>query len=222
MLLKKLKRTAGVLLVLGFLVSGAGWLVRPAGGPALHAQTAEMQDKLNTKLDLLRLQGTWKPVAVLSAEPGAEDKQLLNRTRLVIKGKIFRVISSFDLEMPVKQQFDVDVMNGQIEINPNKMPKTMDWIVSSPRLEKPILKIYQVEGDRLKIVTGSANKRPSSLEPDPEDAKTTLYERVKEKPKDRKQADEAELQFRLRTDPIILRDFRPTEEEKKGGNVKKP
>jgi uncharacterized protein (TIGR03067 family) len=180
MFLKKLKTIATASLVLGILAVGASWLFHAVGVGTLHAQTPAIQKKVATKLELLRLQGSWRPISVVSVkEGGADVSHALKRTRLIIKGNTFRVVSSFDLEMPVDESLTVVVMEGLLEIDPNKTPKTMDWRLKNPRHDKPILKVYEVEGDRLRIVTGSAKERPQSLRPGLDGTRTIFYERDK-------------------------------------------
>jgi RNA polymerase sigma factor (sigma-70 family) len=177
MLVKKLKMTGAILVVMALVAGSATWLGSPSGGGALHAQTPDVQSKVERRLELQRLQGTWKPVAVVALEEGADDKNLLNRTRLIIKDDTFRVVTLFDLEMPVEETLPVVVLEGRLEIDPEKTPKTMDWRVQNPRLEHPIRKVYEVDGDRLKIVTGSTTDRPGSLKPGVEGTKTVFYQR---------------------------------------------
>jgi uncharacterized protein (TIGR03067 family) len=178
MLLRKLKTISTVSLVLSILAVGASCLVHALGVGTLHAQTPDIQNKVETKLELLRLQGSWRPVSVVSVkEGGADVSHALKRTRLIIKGNTFRVVSSFDLEMPVDESLTVVVMEGQLEFDPNKTPKTMDWRLKNPRHDKPILKVYEVEGDRLRIVTGSAKERPQSLRPGSDGTRAIYYER---------------------------------------------
>jgi RNA polymerase sigma factor (sigma-70 family) len=177
MSLQKLKTVCVVLLLMVLAAGAVTWLVRPIGGSALHAQTPDIQSKVQTKLELQRLKGIWRPVAVVALEEGADDKNLLNRTRLIIKDDTFRVVTLFDLEMPVKEKLQVVVMEGRLEIDPEKTPKTMDWRVQNPKLKYPILKVYEVDGDKLKIVTGSATDRPSSLKQGMEGTKTVFYQR---------------------------------------------
>jgi hypothetical protein len=89
------------------------------------------------------------------------------------------VVSSFDLEMPVDESLTVVILEGLLEIDLNKTPKTMDWRLKSPSRDTPILKVYEVEGDRLRIVTGSAKERPQSLRPGLDGTRTIFYERDK-------------------------------------------
>jgi RNA polymerase sigma factor (sigma-70 family) len=190
MLLKKLKMVCAVALVMVLTGGVASWFV-PSSDSVLQAQTPEIQTTTNKKLELQRLQGAWKPVAVVSQDESADDKNLLNRTRLIIKEDAFQVVMQCDLEMPIKEKFDAVIMEGQIDFDPEKTPKTMDWRVEKPKLMIPILKVYELDGDKLKIVTGTTfgigtwdqgiggTLRPESTKQGVEGTKTVYYQRDK-------------------------------------------
>lgn len=176
MFLAKLKMACVMVLAMALIGGTAAWFI-PSSGSLLYAQTPAIQSEVEKKLDLQRLQGIWKPVAVVSVDERADDKNLLNRTRLIIKGDTFRVVTTFDLEMPVKEKLESVVMEGRLDIDPEKTPKSMDWRVQTPKLNAPILKVYEVDGDKLKIVTGSATERPASARQFDENTKAIFYQR---------------------------------------------
>lgn len=169
MTIQKVKTVGAVLLALA-AVAGVG---------GLFAQTPAIVSAVEKKLELQRLQGTWKPVALVSEDEKADDKNLLARLRLVIKDDTFQVLTRFDLETPVKESLDAVVMEGRIEIDPEKSPGTMDWHVKSPKRPAPILKAYEVSGDKLRIVTGSGTERPTLGRRWAEGTRVVHYERVK-------------------------------------------
>jgi hypothetical protein len=66
-------------------------LVQSLGGPlgTLNAQTAEIQKEFDVALDLIRLEGVWKPVSLIGSKGRTEEYPVAGK-RLIFKGNTFQ------------------------------------------------------------------------------------------------------------------------------------
>jgi uncharacterized protein (TIGR03067 family) len=135
----------------------------------LNAQTPEIQKEVDITLDLVRLEGVWKPVSLIGPK-GRVDKYPAAHERLIFKGDAFQ-----------RKEGDKVLAQGHFTIDPTKTPKAMDWTIEKPMPQRPtVLKIYQVGADRLQIATATtgANTRPDTFEGGG-NRRIVIYERQK-------------------------------------------
>jgi uncharacterized protein (TIGR03067 family) len=154
-----MRRYVAAALVLGF----AGLL------GALNAQTPEIQKEVDITLDLIRLEGVWKPVSLIGPK-GRVDKYPIANERLIFKANTFQ-----------RKEGDKVLVQGYVTIDPTKNPKAMDWEIEKPMPQRPpVLQIYHVDGDRLQIATATtgAKIRPATFEGGA-NRRVVVYERQK-------------------------------------------
>jgi uncharacterized protein (TIGR03067 family) len=113
----------------------------------LNAQTPEIQKEVDITLDLIRLEGVWKPVSLLGPK-GRVDKYPIANERLIFKANTFQ-----------RKEGDKVVVQGHVTIDPTKNPKGMDW-----EIEKPMPKAQDSQPtllDARKLAFGPSDSRLS-------------------------------------------------------------
>jgi uncharacterized protein (TIGR03067 family) len=116
-----------VILGLGCLV--AAWTIGRAGA----------QDDTSKK-ELKKLEGTWATVSIEAAGQKVSDEDEIKTRKLTTKGDKYTL------------KVGNETVQGTIEINPTKKPKTIDVKPDSGSNKgKTLLGIYELDGDNLKI-----------------------------------------------------------------------
>jgi len=128
-------------------ILGLGCLV-----PALTVGTAGAQDDAATK-ELKKLEGTWATVSIEAAGQKVTDEDKIKTRKLTTKGEKYTL------------KVGDETVQGTIEINPTKKPKTIDV---KPEIGtnkgKTLLGIYELDGDSLKICLALPDKdRPTAF-----------------------------------------------------------
>jgi uncharacterized protein (TIGR03067 family) len=122
-------------------ILGLGWL-----GAALTIGTAAAQDDV-VKKELKKLQGTWATVSIEAAGEKVTDKDKIKTWKLTTKGDKYTL------------KVGDEMVQGTIEINPTKKPKTIDVKPDSGSNKgKTLLGIYELKGDNLKICLAPPGK----------------------------------------------------------------
>jgi uncharacterized protein (TIGR03067 family) len=136
---------------------------------ALTIGTAAAQDDA-VKNELKKLEGTWATVSIEAAGQKVTDEDKIKTRKLTTKGH--------------KYTFKVgdETVQGTIEINPSKKPKTIDVTPDSGSNKgKTLLGIYELDGDNLKTCLALPGKdRPADFATAAEDAQQlVVYKREK-------------------------------------------
>jgi len=124
-----------------------------AASAGLFGQTAEIQDQLDTALELKRLEGTWVPESVNLNGKGPVRSAEIKAESFVFKGKSFQRKKNGKL-----------VFEGKLEINPTKRPKTLDMLVTNRKTPGWLLGVYELTGDTLTVCSDVSGKgRPAEV-----------------------------------------------------------
>jgi uncharacterized protein (TIGR03067 family) len=127
----------------------------------------------NDKKDLDLMQGTWQVVA-LESGAGKAPKEALEKSnmRLTIKGNKF-----------VSKSGDKLLLEGTLEINPAKKPKTLDVKGTDPQgKEVATTGIYELNGDTMRVCfVFKGEKRPEVFATKP-GSKVAIFEYKRVKP----------------------------------------
>jgi uncharacterized protein (TIGR03067 family) len=128
-------------------ILGLGCLVA-----ALTIGTACAQDDTSKK-ELKKLEGTWATVSIEAAGQKVTDEEKIKNRKLSTTGDKYRL------------QVGDETVQGTIEINPSKKPKTIDVKPDSGTNKgKTLLGIYEMDGDSLKVCLAPAGKdRPTAF-----------------------------------------------------------
>jgi uncharacterized protein (TIGR03067 family) len=129
------------------VILGLGCLVA-----ALTISTAGAQDDA-AKKELKKLEGTWATVSIEAAGQKVTDADKIKTRKLTTKGEKYTL------------KVGDETVQGTIEINPTKKPKTMDVKPDSGSNKgKTLLGIYELEGDNLRICLAPPGKdRPTEF-----------------------------------------------------------
>lgn len=127
--------------------------------------------------DLAKLQGTWRQFKGYTIEGKEVDKSRYEKLDTTTKFVGASMTNHFKLNGKYQE------LTWPIILDPNKRPKTIDWIRGEDRV---VLGLYEVEGDLLKIAWASGTSRrqprPETLGPCPEGNKNTwtyaIYKRI--------------------------------------------
>ena len=150
MFLNKLMKVMMVLLpVLSVLTFGAGLCLWPGGEAMVSAQTPEVQQRVQGKLELKRLQGVWVPHLLMTVA-GAEPYPLAGRALYLdghqfsrIEGKRIIATGSFKVE------------DGYLKLT----VKTRNpWDLEAGEIRDSTQYAYKVEDDLLTLCYSSENK----------------------------------------------------------------
>jgi len=128
-------------------ILGLGCLV-----PALTVGTAGAQDDA-AKKELKKLEGTWATVSIEAAGQKVTDEDKIKTRKLTTKGEKYTL------------KVGDETVQGTIEINPTKKPKTIAVKPESGTNKgKTLLGIYELDGDSLKICLALPDKdRPTAF-----------------------------------------------------------
>jgi uncharacterized protein (TIGR03067 family) len=114
----------------------------------------------NSKKDLEKLQGTWKPVSLESDGANPPDEVLKGWTLTVAK-KEYTISIFMDLGGGMVSK---SVTKLAFVLDPAKKPKAIDF-VNPLNAKNKMLGIYELEGDTLKICTSKpGTERPNRFE----------------------------------------------------------
>ncbi len=195
MLFTKLKTASALLAMAVAVASGVASLTAPTA-PLAHATPATKQEADPAKLELARLQGTWRRVGGehCGEKFAAED---LKKAEAVweIKGE----------QITWRNAKNKDGFQTALKINPSKQPKEIDMgpihingkpqdnPLGNPFANRDSLGIYELKGDTLRVCYGSGGEdgkqRPKEFKtlprdperfPDPHEV-IMVFERVKGK-----------------------------------------
>ena len=116
------------------VVLGLGCLVA-----ALTIGRAGAQDDA-AKKEMKKLEGTWATVSIEAAGQKVTDEDKIKTRKLTMKGEKYTL------------KVGDETVQGTIDINPTKKPKTIDVKPDSGSNKgKTLLGIYELDGDSLKI-----------------------------------------------------------------------
>jgi uncharacterized protein (TIGR03067 family) len=126
---------------------GLGWLVA-----AFTVGTAGAQDDA-AKKELKKLEGTWATVSIEAAGQKVTDEDKIKTRKLSAKGDKYTL------------KVGDETVQGTIEIDPGKKPKTVDVKPDTGSNKgKTLLGIYELNGDSLKICLALPGKdRPTAF-----------------------------------------------------------
>ena len=136
---------------------------------ALTIGRAGAQDD-TAKKELKKLEGTWATVSIEAAGEKVTDKDKIKTRKLTTKGDKYTL------------NVGDESVQGTIEINPTKKPKTIDVKPDSGSNKgKTLLGIYELDGDNLKICLAAPGKeRPTAFATAPENGQQlVVYKREK-------------------------------------------
>jgi uncharacterized protein (TIGR03067 family) len=137
---------------------------------ALTIGRAGAQDD-TAKKELKKLEGTWATVSIEAAGEEVADKDKIKTRKLTTKGDKYTL------------KVGDETVEGTIDINPTKKPKTIDVKPTSGNDKgKTLLGIYELDGDSLKICVAPPGKdRPTAFSTAAEDGKVlVVYKREKQ------------------------------------------
>jgi uncharacterized protein (TIGR03067 family) len=119
---------------------------------ALTIGTTAAQDDA-AKTELKKLEGTWATVSIEAAGQKVTDEDKIKSRKLTTKGEKYTL------------KVGDETVQGTIEINPTKKPKTIDAKADSGTNKgKTLLGIYELDGDSLKICLALPGKdRPAAF-----------------------------------------------------------
>ena len=119
---------------------------------ALTTGTAGAQDDA-AKKELKKLEGTWATVSIEAAGQKVTDEDKIKTRKLTTKGDKYTL------------KVGDETVEGTIDINPTKKPKTIDVKpASGSNKGKTLLGIYKLDGDGLKICLAPPGKdRPTAF-----------------------------------------------------------
>jgi RNA polymerase sigma factor (sigma-70 family) len=189
MMLTKVKIAAVLVLAVTMLGGGgAGWLAFRAPAAEPGVPVAKADDK--SKEDKDAIQGTWQ---VAGIEAGGKDVPDNEATKQMKLAKWIITADKITYAVPKMGE-----QNASYKLDPTKKPKELDFTwLEGPLKGKPVLGIYSLEGDVLKLCMPGPGfgPRPTELAA-AEGAKTILHtlKRVpadKDKPKEDKPKDDA-------------------------------
>ena len=146
------------------VILGLGCLVA-----ALTIGTAGAQDDA-AKKELKKLEGTWATVSIEAAGQKVTEEEKIKTRKLTTTGDKYRL------------KVGDETVQGTIEINPSKKPKTIDVKPDSGNNKgKTLLGIYELDGDSLKVCLAPAGKdRPTAFATAAENAQQlVVYKREK-------------------------------------------
>jgi len=146
------------------VILGFGCLVA-----ALTIGRAGAQDDA-AKNELKKLEGTWATVSIEAAGQKLTDEDKIKTRKLTMKGEKYTL------------KVGDETVQGTIEINPTKKPKTIDVKPDSGSNKgKTLLGIYELDGDNLKICLAAPGKeRPTAFGTAPEiGQQLVVYKREK-------------------------------------------
>ncbi len=133
------------------------------------AQAAETKKDDPNKKDLEKMQGDWVVVSMVKDGPKIpdDDAQALFRT---VKGDQYSV-----------SRFDKPIGKGSFTLDATKTPRAIDAFPAGRPKDKPVLGIYEFEGERYKACFAPPGKdRPTKFEaPEGSGNTLTVYEREK-------------------------------------------
>ena len=139
----------------------------------LSASLLTAADVKKDRKDLELMQGTWQVVA-LESGAGKAPKEVLDKAnmRLTIKGNKF-----------VSKSGDKLLLEGTLEIDPTKKPRTMDAKGTDPAgKEMATTGIYELKGDTMRVCfVLKGEKRPTAFVVKP-GSKVALFEYRRVKP----------------------------------------
>ena len=119
---------------------------------ALAIGRAGAQDDA-AKKEMKKLEGTWATVSIEAAGQKVTDEDKIKTRKLTTKGDKYML------------KVGDETVQGTIEINPTKKPKTIDVKPDSGSNKgKTLLGIYELDGDNLKICLAAPGKeRPTAF-----------------------------------------------------------
>ena len=136
---------------------------------ALAIGRAGAQDDA-AKKEMKKLEGTWATVSIEAAGQKVTDEDKIKTRKLTTKGDKYML------------KVGDETVQGTIEINPTKKPKTIDVKPDSGTNKgKTLLGIYELDGDGLKICLAPPGKdRPTAFATRPADGQQlVVYKREK-------------------------------------------
>jgi uncharacterized protein (TIGR03067 family) len=136
---------------------------------AAGAPVAADEPSKEVKEELKHLQGTWMLVGreLDGKKTGEEDVKALEG-KLVIKGDRFTYTS----------RGDATGKRSTFRIDPTANPRRLEWTAPGEEKGEKILAIYKLEGDRLTVCAGGADKRPRDFTTKPGDLQViVVYQR---------------------------------------------
>ena len=145
-------------------ILGLGCLV-----PASTVGAAGAQDDTSKK-EMKKLEGTWATVSIEAAGQKVTDEDKIKTRKLTTKGDKYTM------------KVGDETVQGTVEINPSKNPKTIDIKPDTGSNKgKTLLGIYELDGDNLKICLALPGKdRPTVFATAAENAQQlVVYKRDK-------------------------------------------
>ena len=136
---------------------------------ALTIGRAGAQDDA-AKREMKKLEGIWATVSIEAAGEKVTDKDKIKTRKLTTKGDKYTL------------KVGDETVEGTIDINPTKKPKTIDVKpASGSNKGKTLLGIYELDGDSLKICLAPPGKdRPTAFSTAAEDGQQlVVYKREK-------------------------------------------
>ncbi len=122
------------------------------GAAIVCGQTPEIQKAVDTRLELKRLEGTWKPESI-NVHGRGEEREAGKTQVLIFTGKTFQ-----------RRKNGKIFMEGRLEIDPSPAPKTLDMIVTDRKPAGKSVSVYELKGDTLTVCYDIAGKgRPRDL-----------------------------------------------------------
>jgi RNA polymerase sigma factor (sigma-70 family) len=150
MLLKKLKTmTAVMLVVVGAVVLGGGLYWQPGGTANVSAQSREVQQKVETNLELQRLQGVWVPQLLLTTK-GAEAYPLAGRALYFHGSEFVRIEGRHTV---ASGSFRVE--DGYLRL---QVKDHTPWDLEAADIRESTQYAFRVEGDQLTLCYSIGNK----------------------------------------------------------------
>jgi hypothetical protein len=150
MFLNKLKKTTIALLIaLAVITFGGELCLQPGGTARVHAQTPEVQKKVEEGLELQRLQGTWAPHLLVTTQ-GAEDYPLAGRG-LYFHGSEF-----------IRTEGKRSIAAGSFKVEEGYLRLTVKdrspWDLEAGEIKEKAQYAFKVEGDLLTLCYSTGNK----------------------------------------------------------------
>jgi uncharacterized protein (TIGR03067 family) len=120
----------------------------------------------SAKQDLDQLQGAWT-VSEAVRDGNKAPEEVLKKMEVIIKDDTISITEDKDAPKPRSEK-------AVIELNPSTKPKSVD-IKPDHGNDKPVLGIYELDGDTLKICFDKhSEKRPTSFDSKPDSGSALL------------------------------------------------